>query len=1247
MAEGRIWSKRQEEAITESGKNLLVAAAAGSGKTSVLVERIIRRILSDKADVDKLLVVTFTNAAAAEMRERIGAALEEKIKDGVDIGHLERQMALLSNASISTLHSFCQTIIRRNFAAIDLDPKFRLANEQEMKILQRETLETLFEEKYEAQQKDFLSLVETYGSERGDEAAYHMVLSLYTFSCSQPFPELWLDGVAARFDLPEGTRLLDTPWGEAALEDCRLTFLSCLDAIKPLVGEASSLGWESCVPTLEADEEMLQNALDCLARKDWEGMRQLLPPQTKFKMLRFPRGLDDSEKDAIKKTREAVKNKINQMTAMYFHSSEAVLLEDLRALSPVASALVALVREFSAAFQAEKKEKRLVDFNDLEHFALAVLCREDAPKGELRPSAAALALQEKYEEVMVDEYQDTNGVQEAILSLIRREDNFFVVGDVKQSIYRFRMTDPTLFLKKYTEYPTLGEKYHRVVLAENYRSRAGILAAVNWIFSQVMVPESMELAYDKNAALYPAAKFPETKGENLSGATELYLIERDSEDENREEAQETKETKESADAARDGEEEGEEAEELEGFALEAAFIAQYVRSLVESGKLVADKEGYRPLRWRDIVILLRAVSGKADVLMEKLRDADVPAYAVLSEGYFEAMEVRVMLAALAVIDNERQDIPLAAVLHSPLVGLSASELAELRLIAPEEDLFGALLIANRAEVKLPEELRAKAAVFRHRLSEWRRLAWRVSVSELIWQIYRDTGYYDYVGGMNGGLLRQANLRMLCDRARDYEQTSFRGLFRFLRYIEELKKRETDLSTARTLGESEDVVRIMTIHKSKGLEFPVVIVADLGKGFNVKDAEGDLLMHRELGIGLYRVEKERSLRYSTLSHETVAACLRKESKAEELRVLYVAMTRAKEKLILVGSVKKLAARAEKWCAHTALAERQLPAYVPLEAKNLLDWVATAVARHADGAPIRELTEINGIEAVPLGEDDSHWDVRIVPASSIRKVQPAFEEDDEIFARLRTGAPLPASEEKEHVEKILSWRYAEWGVADVPAKLSVTELKRRFAAEEAAEDSYREPHGASRETETFAFKRPNFVQKKEKLSPSEYGTLMHTVLQHVDLAGDLSEKGIEAQLETMAQKEILLPEQIKSVDSRAIEDFFAQSLGAEMKKANRLWRELPFSRMVEARRFYPDAEPEARIFLQGIIDVLFERADGKLTLLDYKTDRNTRPDVVRKKYQQQIDLYAEAVAAIFGRAPEERYLYLLHNGAVVSL
>lgn len=1228
------WSEAQVKAIETKNKNLLVAAAAGSGKTAVLVERIIRRLLRGECDVDKLLVVTFTNAAAAEMRARIEAALHEKIEQDPQALGLERQLILLSNASISTMHSFCQSVIRHNFQDIDLDPKFRLAGEQELQLIRQEVMEDLFEQKYAAGDEAFLRFADEYGNEHGDEALYHIVLHLYQYAQSQPFPWLWLDSLARPFQLAADAALADTVWMKIVRQDIRRV----LDDVQARIGEtlelAGRLGAEFYEPVLVQDRDIVDRLQAVFDTGSWDELQQAFLA-VKFAVLRTPKGTDEAVREAVKKPREAVKSSIKSLAEKYFQENEQELIEDMRAVAPVLATICNLTREFADAFAAEKKERVLADFNDLEHFALQILCLPGEHPGELLPSPAAVGLQQRFTEVMVDEYQDTNGVQEAILSLVRRQDrpNLFTVGDVKQSIYRFRLADPSLFLEKYRSYPQMGQDCERIDLSQNFRSRPEILSAINFIFSQVMVPGSMELDYDDAAALHAGPDYPVlSAGRTLAGPVEFDILDCDASSQSGEDAA-TQEGILSQDA---------EDEELRGFSLEAQHIANRLKALMAGNLQVFDKtlQAYRSLQWRDVVVLLRSVKGKANILLETLRTNDIPAYASVDAGYFEETEVRVMLALLTVIDNARQDIPLAAVLYSPIGGMGTAELAALRLTAPDEDLFTALLRANEPDSSLTPELRERVAVFLQQLEDWRRLARRVSVPALIWQLYRDTGYYEYVGGMPGGLLRQANLRMLCDRAEAYEQTDFRGLFRFLRFIGRMQEMDTDLAVARTLGESENVVRIMSVHKSKGLEFPVVVLADIGKSFNLMDAKDALLMHRTLGLGPYRVELDKSLRYPTFARQAVSAQIVQEDKAEELRVLYVALTRAREKLILVGSAHHLTAKAAAWCRYIHRTDVQLPDYAAIGAGSYLDWLGMAVCRHDDGAVLRDLADIGEDWVRPNYADSSRWQVNVIPAADIRADFAEHIASDAWLDRIQQHEPLPSTQYQSAVTQILDWKYNMRGLEEVPAKLSVTEIKRRFALEDMTDAQPLIPR-------QFAFKRPGFIQQTRHLTGTEYGTIMHSALQHIDLSGDLSLRGIREQLRSLVQRELLLPAQYEAVSPEVLQAFFASPLGMRMRAARRLWRELPFSRMLPAARFYPEVTDEtAQIFSQGIIDVLFEEADG-LVLLDYKTDRDTTAVRARQRYDIQIRLYREAVEGILHQKIKDSFLYMLHDGTTICM
>jgi ATP-dependent helicase/nuclease subunit A len=1232
------WSEAQLQAITTYNKNLLVAAAAGSGKTSVLVERIIRRLLDEKQkfNIDKVLVVTFTNAAAAEMRERIGNAISKALKERPKSRHLERQLVLLNAASISTIHAFCQNVIRQNFHLLDIDPKFRLANEQETNLLKQDVLETLFEEKYTEADADFLTFVDHYGNERSDEELYEIILDLYKFSCSQPYPRVWLERLKDSFALAEDTDIDTTVWAKLIRQQLELAFLECQHLLDEMILNAQQIDFDFYVPTFEADRELIDRLANLL-EAPWDELQKTMYAVKFATMARAPKETDEALKKIFSDKRGKVKKIITTLKDNYFTVTGAEQIADLIQVEPMMATICQLTIQFAESFAAAKRTKAIADFNDLEHFCLKILLHEEATPENAQPSAVAKALQEKYEEVMVDEYQDTNGVQEAIISLVRKAEkpNLFLVGDVKQSVYRFRLAEPELFLEKYRNYPTSGESFARIDLAQNFRSRKEILAAINFLFCQLMSPKVAELSYGEPEKLNPGTGYVEIEQKLVAGAVELSIIDRDSC-----ESEEFHEQDSETQTADNPQEE----EELSGFALEATFIAQRIQTLMDESTYVFDKETktYRPLAWRDIVILLRSVKNKANVLLETLRNANIPSYANVDSGYFQEIEIQIMLALLHVIDNPYQDIPLASVLHSPIVGLSTIELAEIRLTLPQAELWSAVIKANAVETELNAEIKVKLSRFIAQVNEWRNLARRKSVPELIWQLFRDTGYYDYVGGMPGGMLRQANLRMLYDRAGQYETTNFRGLFRFLRFIEKMRDTGTDLAVARTLGESENVVRIMSIHKSKGLEFPVVIVADLGKQFNLMDSKGTLLMHRKLGLGPYVTNGDLEFRYPTIARQAIAYKMNMESKAEELRVLYVALTRAREKLILVGSVAKLSSKANAWSQHIASSNRLLPDYAIAGASTYLDWVCPAVVRHADGETLLKAADTTQMRINAIHEDTSHWQVSIIPASDVLRNEELSAEDNAFMQKVEQLQPLAESDEKDWVKSVLDWQYPDMTTKEVPAKLSVTEMKRRFdlaqQAENPIETIFKKP---------VIVTRPRFIQEKTKLTGAEYGTLMHSVMQHIDIFGDVSMDGLKAQLARLVLEEKILPEHAEVIDLNGVQSFFASDIGKRMLAAHNIRRELPFSVMLQAKRFYPDMKnAEEHIFVQGIIDVIFNEGE-EMVLVDYKTDHSYNVAELTEKYALQLNIYAEAIEKILKKKVKEKYLYLFHSGKLLQV
>lgn len=1213
------WTPEQQSAITARGSNLLVAAAAGAGKTAVLVERIIRHLTEPDAqglmlDVDKLLVVTFTNAASSEMRQRISDALAQKLNEAPN-AHINRQLALIGNASITTLHSFCLEIVRRYFYKIDIDPTFRIANENEIALLKQEVIENVFEEYYSMEDDNtgFLQLVDAYGGERGDEILAEIVLKLQNFSRSMPYPVKWLRDMAEVYKIDATEGLNSLPWIEELLKTLKLQFQGAQEKLR----KALEISKKPCGPNGYTANFLkdIQIIEAFISAPSWEKLALEMATFEKFDSLKAMRKNDELDEDLklqAHKLREDAKDTIiKNIKLKYFTKSTAEQVADLAMLHPSIEALVGLTLKFDDAFAKAKQEKSIVDFNDLEHFCLKIL---------LESVDAAAALREHYAEVLVDEYQDINPLQELILNLVSRQgtdhQNLFMVGDVKQSIYRFRLTEPELFLGKYRTYPTLqGGNELRIDLAANFRSRKSILDSVNFIFRQIMTKDVGEMHYDKQAELVGGADYPPAEN-TPSSVVEVHIINRMSDNNQVDEDEE-------------GPSFIAEQEELDASKLEARLLAQRIKAMIGEFVVFDKQEGaYRPVTYRDIVILLRATKGWANTFLEEFRTAGIPAYAELGSGYFEATEVETMLSLLQVIDNPRQDIHLAGVLRSPFVGLTASELSQIRMADMKGDFYDAVT----AEAKVNEndaienfKLKLTLNAFLDKLEGWRTAARQAPLSMLIWQIYRETGYYDYVGGMPAGSQRQANLRALYDRALEYEATSLRGLFRFLRFIERVRDKGNDLGAARSLGENENVVRIMSVHKSKGLEFPVVILAGMGKGFNFMDINNKFLLHKKMGIGIDAINLSLRVTYPTLLKKAMQQKMRLETLAEEMRLLYVAMTRAREKLILCGTVKDLTKEAEKWAACLDTQEWCLPDYELSKAKSYLNWLGSALIR-------RDASHVK----LEISNDPSRWEIFYHGRTDIVAFEQQQEVTDEVLIKVKALQHVDISgEDSSKVKAWLSWKYPYRLAATKPAKSSVTEMKRLF-------DPFIIEEEVSNSTRKGSFERPKFMQQRKGLTASERGSAMHIAMQHVDICLGIDVESLAKQIEELIAKQIINQEQAKAIDIERIAEFFVTQLGQRMLHAKSVKKELPFTLAL------PAATAQDRVIVQGVIDCLFEDEAG-LVLLDYKTDRIAEGDEQElvNRYIGQLGLYAHAIETILKKEVTEKWIYMFHTGKCVKL
>lgn len=1281
--EGSTWTDDQWEAIVTGGQNVLVAAAAGSGKTAVLVERIIRKI-SSNTDVDRLLVATFTKAAAAEMKDRIRLALEKELERKPDSEHLRRQLALMGRASITTLHSFCLDVIRRYYPLIGLDPGFRIANETESELMRLDVLDELFEHKYGDESGDggaFFMLADRYGGERGDEPLYQLVQGLYDFAQSHPWPAHWLRETAKAYEVGSIEELEQSEWIACLRTDILLSIEGAVAQLRQAM-ELTRLpaGPAPYAEALEEDLSLVLGLLDMVQTTSWRHWGESFR-MAEFGKLKAMRG-DDYDKELqaqAKELRDGAKKLVSGLSDELFGRDAEEFVEELRELAPLMRTLSELVISFGERYEAAKRAKGLLDFGDLEHYCLRILRDASSTPDRLIPSVAALDYQRLFDEILLDEYQDTNMVQEAIVSLIEQpgKGNRFMVGDVKQSIYRFRLAEPNLFLAKYKAYQNRAaseaaagderstSEGQRIDLARNFRSRREVVDGVNGVFRAIMREKVAEMDYDTRAELVCGASYPEPLQPG-SCSVQFAVLDRG-----------TAADEEELDIGTESEDSGEEESrsaaaaelaELKVAQLEARWIAAQLRELTDTGYQVYDgrKKAYRPFQWRDAVILLRATQAWSPILIEELQQQGISAYAELSTGYFEATEVETMLSLLRVIDNPNQDIPLAAALRSPLFGMTAAELARIRILSPSASYYDAVLYAAGAE-SFAAESKLKLASFLNRLDRWRAEARQGPLADLLWSIYRETGYYDFVGGLPGGAQRQANLRALHDRARQYEATSFRGLFRFLRFIERMRESGGDLGTAGALGEGEDVVRIMSIHKSKGLEFPVVFVAGLGKLFNQQDMRSSFLKHKALGFGPRHVDPELRISYPTLPFLAIRRKLRMETLAEEMRILYVALTRPKEKMFLVGTVSDAAKAMTRW-EQARDGNGELSDYRIAAARSFIDWLGPIAVSQLAPA-VHESVDHTGSEP-------RIWEAQIMPAALFSgEAAAALDETSDDSAGIIVNERLQAVTSLALIDGVpevpdlrdrLDWQYPYQSADGIPAKTSVTEMKRLHAEatedaaiwegiQEQAEPENRNDNGktdnkGSGGSYTLRLRRPSFMEEKS-LTAAERGSVHHLLMQHVPLNLPVNAELLNETLTRMLERKLLTAKQAEAIDLPSILAFYESEVGARLLRATWVKREVPFSCMFPASRVYarPDRELDSEpILIQGVIDCLFQDEQG-VVLLDYKTDRIYMKDggSAAERHRFQLELYAEAIEATLERKVDELYLYFFDGAQFVKL
>lgn len=1249
------WTADQQKVIDLRDSNILVSAAAGSGKTAVLVERIIGRITDRQTpvDIDRLLVVTFTKAAAAEMRGRIGEALQQKLEQTPDDDNLQRQIGLLHNAQITTIDSFCQHIIRNYFHVIDLDPMFQVGDETDLKIMKEAVLGEVLEQKYaDARQKEnqvFLDAMQMFATGRTDKEIESIVLKLYELAQSYPFPDEQLEQWKNSYALRSVEEMEQTEWMEKYIADVQMIVAECeKKAFAAYQISVDGVGLEAYTPTIQTEWQQIKELRECKTLQELcDGIGKI-----SFGRLSAIRGNkhDKELQEQIKALRASYRDKgIEQLQKEMLAEPPEEMLAMMQQMDAPVRELVQLTIDFGKAFAEKKREDGIIDFADMEHFALQILVTRDED-GNSVPSATAKELQEYYEEIMTDEYQDSNYVQEMILTSISRGPEqspyLFMVGDVKQSIYQFRLARPDLFMEKYHAYDTEEGGNRRIDLRQNFRSRASVLESANYIFERIMRQDFGGIAYDDAAKLVPGAVFDPCE-ERTADQTEIILLNMDAQEDN----------------------------DFGKRELEAMAIGQKIRDMVQGDHpmYVSDKGGYRPIEYRDIVILLRSMKGWTEEFQETLADMGIPAMAPKKTGYFATLEVQTMLNLLRVIDNPRQDIPFVAVLRSPIYGLQDEELAK---IAAERSglqyLDNIWAYCDRHEDVLSEKL----SDLLDTLQEYRRKAETVSVYELLREIYEETGYYALMSAMPGGEQRSANLDILLQQAIEFAENGHRGIFGFCRYIEMLKKSDIDFGEA-TVGTAANAVQLVSIHKSKGLEFPVVFVAGMGKQFNKQDMRKKLLLDVDYGVGANYVDLEERLYKPTVMKRFIARQMLENSLSEEVRILYVALTRAKEKLILTGTVKGIENKLQSW----DLTGASLQHSALLGAATYLDWIMPALAdRPIFGQCISRVTDGKGQDSSDLQENDMTQETED-PSVKDRVLYDSTDQDP-LFRLEVICADAQIAGEMEQLEHILlrrealkhqditkecdaelaeqlrcqrEYQYPYANEQKLPVKISVTELKRRAMEQqkmavraEVPEDEVTEmvPGTADRQTgiedeAVYDIPQPKFRQTKESIGAAERGTLYHFVMEHLPYEQMGDHFTAEMMLAQMQKAGLLREEERNCLKPQKFDRFMQSVLGKRMQQAAKrgaLRREQQFMLEIPVMELYPELESEETVLVQGIIDACFEE-DGEWVLVDYKTDyvRYGMEQTLVDRYRVQLEQYARALEQLTGMKVREQIIY----------
>ncbi len=1232
----------------------------------MLVERIINKVINENVDIDKILIVTFTNAAASEMRERILDAIYDKLEKNPEEVRLQRQITLLNKASICTIHSFCLDVIRNNFYEADVSANFRIGDTAEVEMIKADVLEDLFEQKYMDNDPEFIKLLETYTDYRGDEKLQDLVLTIYRYIQSSPFPAKWLESKVAELNVNEDEDFANTVWGKIILDNVKSQIEMMIVKLENIKNETLKFTeLEKFSRVLEANVNNLKSvkldswdiAYNSMNSMDWGKW-----PIDKKVTLDL--------KNEAKDIRDSIKKEFNNIVLKYT-SKEAN--QDILDMYNILNALKNLILEFSEAFSKAKREKNIIDFNDIEHLALKILVNENE-----EPTEIAKKYQEKFEEIAIDEYQDSNLVQEKILTSISKGNNIFMVGDVKQSIYKFRQARPELFLEKYDRYAQKEEQTSenskennasiiddnniaksfnpntglKIKLFKNFRSRESVLDITNLVFENIMSKSLGDIDYNEEEYLNYGANYilPEAilqnkvsleenstektsdqKEFNYAGKAELHIIDLKEKEEdiytNSEKVEQNIASQEKPliDNAEESDEDDDNKERIEDSVLEARFVAKKVDEILKSGYHVYDRKQnkYRKVKPSDICILLRATSVLAPIYEKEISELNLPVFSDSSDTYLEAMEVETIMNLLKVIDNPMQDIPLVSVLRSSIFGFTDNDLIEIRLVDRKSTFYEAM---QKARISVETDLRHKIDDTINKLNEWKSEEKYIPLNEFIWKLYIETGFYNYVGLLPNGSLRQANLKLLFEKAKQYEAASFKGLFNFINFINKVKTSSKDMASAKIIGENDDVIRIMSIHKSKGLEFPIVFLASTGKKFNMQDLNNPILLHQDIGIGMQYIDSERKIEYSTLAKEAIKLKIKKETISEEMRVLYVVLTRAKEKLIITGLSRDLTKSLEKKTKllsnFSKSKNNKIPPALVEKFTSYLDWLELVYEKNKE-EKIENTVELHTYNKQEL----------------ISKLK--SEENEVIDVRKQIEEKAQKSKIDAKILEKLKWQYKYIESSKIPTNTSVTKLKE-LNEDKDIEDLINEAKKkVNKQTELNI--TPKFMEEKHIFTPAEKGTLLHLCVQKLDESKDYTREEIQEFVSNLKNKNIISEEEQKNINTDILYKYTKSELWQDLKQAKEIHKETPFYINIPATEIYDEAEESEKILVQGIIDLYYIDKNDNLILVDYKTDYVPNGDVkiLEEKYKVQLDIYKKALEEATGKKVYKAMIWALNK------